>query len=312
MVDVTFDQIHFLWVLFAIPLMVALHFFLMKYTRRRAVIFANFAALKRVTGGMVLSKNITLLVTRVVIVLLLVLAASGVIVWTKAPSSDFNYVIAIDASGSMLAKDFDPNRLTAAKNTAKNFIDNVVSDVKIGVVSFSGNPKVESTLTNSKSEAKNAIDNIKISATGGTDIGSALVTSANLLVSETDRARSIILLTDGRHTTGGPLSEAVRYAREKEMTISAIGIATEAGGSFETSELLSTIDTEALDIITKNTGGRFFIAGDEAQMKEAFDTIVSSTDQNLPHPLRVWFLGFGLFFLFIEWGLINTRFRTLP
>lgn len=312
MVDVTFDNVHFLWVLFTIPLMIALHFFLLKYTKRRAVVFANFEALKRVTGGMVLSKNITLLITRLVIILFLTLAASGLVIWTKAPSSDFDYVLAIDASGSMLAKDFTPDRITAAKRTAKDFIGNVVSDVNIGVVSFSGVPKVESELTKQKAKAEEALDDIEISATGGTDIGNALVTSTNMLVHVKERARSIILLTDGRHTVGGPLSEAVRYARQKEVTISAIGIATEAGGSFEQTQLLSTIDEEAMKGITSQTGGMFFKAGDEAEMKAAFDQIITSSEQNLPHPMRVWFLGLGLLFLFVEWGLINTRFRTLP
>ena len=312
MVDVTFDNVHFLWLLFTVPILVALHFFLMKYTKRRAIRFANFEALRRVTGGMVLSKNITLLVVRLLIVILLILSASGMIVWIKAPSSEFNYVITIDGSASMLAKDFDPDRLTAAKMTAKTFVDSVVSDVEVGVVSFSGIPRIEQSLTNDKATVKNAIDGVKITSTGGTDIGSAIVTSVNLLEPAKDRAKSVILLTDGRQTVGGPLSEAVKYAREKEVTVSTIAMATKAGGSFETTKLLSTVDTESLQGIASSTGGMFFQAIDEAELTTAFRNIIADTEQNLPHPLRVWFLGFGIFFLFLEWGLINTRFRVLP
>ncbi len=212
----------------------------------------------------------------------------------------------------MLAKDFEPNRMGAAKQTAKNFIDTVVADVEVGVVSFSGVPRVETSLTDAKLSVKKAIDGITIGSSGGTDIGSAIVSSVNLLEPTKDRARSIILLTDGRHTVGGPLSEAVKYAREKEVTISTIAMATEAGGSFETTSLLSTVDAEALQSIAANTGGQFFTATDEATLVAAFNTIIQDTEQNLPHPLRVWLLGFGLFFLFLEWGLINTRFRVLP
>ncbi len=312
MVDITFERIGFLWLLFTIPLMIALHFFLMKYTRRRAVVFANFQALKRVTGGMILSKNVTLLIVRVLIVLLLTLAVSGMTVWIKAPTSTFDYVIAVDDSSSMLAKDFQPDRITAAKETAKEFVDSVTSDVKIGVVSFAGVPKVENTLTDDREKVKETIDKIKISAIGGTDISSAIITSANMLVEDKNRARSVILITDGRQTTGGPLSEAIKYARSKEVTVSAIGMATKEGGSFETSKLLSTIDEEALTAIAIQTGGKFIKAGNKEEMKAAFNTIISQTEQNLPHPLQVWLLGIGLLLLFLEWGLINTRFRTLP
>ncbi|HII72629.1 TPA: VWA domain-containing protein [Candidatus Woesearchaeota archaeon] len=312
MVDVTFEKIHFLWVLFTIPLMIALHFFLMKYTRHRALIFANFEALRRVTGGMVLSKNISLLVTRVIIVILFTLAAAGLTIWIKAPSSTFNYVIAVDSSASMLAKDYDPDRITIAKLTAQGFVDTVVADVEVGVVSFSGVPRVESEMTSNKEQIKEAIESIEVRATGGTDIASAIISSVNLLAAKQDRARSVIILTDGRHTTGGPLSEAMKYAREKEVAVMTIGIATAEGGSFEATELLSTLDEEALQSIATSTGGKFMKATNVEEMKGAFSTIIEQNEQNLPHPMRVWLLGIGMLFLFIEWGLINTRFRMLP
>ena len=205
MVEVTFLNIHFLWALFAIPLIIALHFFLLKYTTRRAVLFANFEALKRVTGSMVLSKNITLLIIRVLVILFLTLSAAGIIIWTQGPGADFNYVIAIDASSSMLANDFEPNRLSVAKETAKDFSNSISAEAKIGVVSFSGVTKVETALTGDKKKVEEAIDKIQTSRTGGTDISGAIMTASNMLLTDTDKSMSVILLTDGQHTVGGPL-----------------------------------------------------------------------------------------------------------
>lgn len=293
--------------------MVALHFFLMKYTTRRAVLFANFEALKRVTGSMVLSKNITILIARVLVVLFIILSAAGMTFWMSGTSSDFDYAIAIDASSSMLADDFTPNRLAAAKETAIDFIDSVDAEVSIAVVSFSGLSKVESSLTNDKEEAINAVKNIKISSSGGTDIAGAIVTAVNALGAETaNKAGAVILMTDGQHTSGGPLDEGITYASQKDVSVNTIGIATEKGGAFELTQLLSTVDTASLQRIADNTGGKFFSAGNKAQMESAFTDIRSLSEQNIPYPLEVPFLIIALVILLAEWTLLSTRFKILP
>ncbi|MBW2971585.1 VWA domain-containing protein [Candidatus Woesearchaeota archaeon] len=312
MADITFLNIHFLWLLFTIPIMIALHFFLMKHTRQRAVLFANFEALKRVTGSMVLSKNITLLVIRNMIILFLTLSAAGMTVWTEGPGSEFNYVIAVDASSSMLADDFTPNRLVVAKDTAKSFINSLNAEVKIGVVSFSGISKVETALNNDRGKVEEAVDGIDISSAGGTDITGAITTAVNVLLTDYDRSMSVILLTDGQHTVGGPLEEGIKYAAQNRVMVHTIGIATEKGGSFELTQLLSTINEETLQRISDNTGGKFYKVGDEAEMAAAFQEIVTLSEQNIPHSLRMIFLVIGLLLLLAEWTLISTRFKTLP
>lgn len=313
MVKITFLNAAVLWALFAIPLMVALHFFLMKYTRKRAILFANFEALKRVTGSMVLSKNITILAARVIAILLLILSAAGTTLWLSGPGSEFDYAIAIDASSSMLADDFDPNRLEAAKEAAINFIDSAEADVSIAVVSFSGLSKVENRLTNDKEETIQSIEDIKISSAGGTDISGAIVTSVNALGAEDpDKSKSVIIMTDGQHTSGGPLDEGILYASDKEVAVHTIGIATEKGGAFELTQLLSTIDEESLRRIAENTGGKTFKAGSKAQMETAFTNIVSLSEQNIPYQLRAPLLITALIILLAEWTLLSTRFKVLP
>jgi len=312
MADITFLNIKFLFALFAIPLMVALHFFLLKYTKRRAVLFANFEALKRVTGFVVQSQNITLLVIRCLILLFLTLSAAGMVIWTEGPGSDFNYVLAIDASSSMLADDMNPNRLTVAKTTATDFVNTLNAQVKIGVVSFSGVSKVETALNDKRGQVEDAINGIDISAAGGTDISGAMMTSVNLLLTEFDKSMSVIVLTDGQHTAGGPLEEGINYAASNHVTVHTIGIATEKGGAFELTQLLSTLDEATMQRIADNTGGRFFKVGSRAEMEAAFAEIVTLSEQNIPHQTRLWFLVIALILLFGEWTLMNTRFKALP
>lgn len=312
MASISFMNIHFLWALFAIPVMIALHFFLLRFTRRRAVLFANFEALKRVTGGIVLSKNLTLLIMRLLIIFFLCFSAAGLTVWYAAPGSAFNYVIAIDASSSMLADDFDPNRLTVAKQQAVDFVSALDAEVNIGVVSFAGVPKVETALNPDRPEVIDAIEGLKISGVGGTDISNAIFNSVNLLLSEKDKSMSVILVTDGQHTVGSPIEEGLNYAVQNSVNIHAIGIATSQGGSFELSPLLSTLDEDGLRRITDTTGGKFFKVGSRDDMFVAFSEIVELSEQNKPVQLRLILLLAGIFILFGEWVLANSRFRALP
>ncbi|MFH1668329.1 MAG: hypothetical protein ABIA62_00205, partial [Candidatus Woesearchaeota archaeon] len=88
--------------------------------------------------------------------------------------------------------------------------------------------------------------------------------------------------------------------------------ATEKGGAFALSQLLSTIDEPNLRRISDNTGGQFFMVGDKAQMAAAFEQIMTMSEQNRPFQMRLPFLVIGLVLLFAEWVLMNTRFKTLP
>jgi len=312
MADITFLNAPFLWLLFSIPLMVALHFFLMKYVKRRAVLFANFEALKRVTGSVVLSKNITLLIVRILIILFFIMSAAGMIIWTEGQLSEFNYVLAIDSSSSMLADDFTPNRLEATKETAIGFVDSLDANAKIGVVTFSGVSKIESVLSEDRDAVEKAIKDIPVSSTGGTDITGGIINAVNVLKVENTRSMSIVLLTDGQHTVGSPIEEGIKYALDNKVIVHTIGMATDKGGSFELTQLLSTIDRPTLQRIAENTGGKVFIAGDTAEMQAAFNEIVTLSSKNVPFQTRLLFLVIGIILLFAEWTLLSTRFKALP
>ena len=122
--------------------------------------FANFEALSRVTGSMNLSMNLPLLLLRFFTLLFLILALSGPIIWYMGKGGDFNFVIAIDSSGSMLADDFSPNRLEAAKGAASEFVDSVSKGSELALLSFSGTSLLKETLTDDFDKIKEACQNI--------------------------------------------------------------------------------------------------------------------------------------------------------
>lgn len=310
----TFSNPLYLTFLVSVPFFIIMHFLILKHTKRRAVKFANFEALARVTGMQVLNKNITLLIIRLWALIFLILSAAGAVVWYSGNISEYDFVLAIDTSSSMLADDFNPDRLGAAKVAALNFLENLPSQARLGLVTFSGTAYATQFPTTDLNLLKDAIKEVEVSRVGGTDLGAAIITSSNLLVTS-ERPRAVVILTDGQATVGVPVSEAVSYAKQYQVVVHTIGIGTEAGGTFIRSNLLSamsSIDEQSLRDIADGTGGRFFRAENQQQIEEAYLTIATTKHQLTSIELRLPLLLLALLLLFLEWGLINTKFRTLP
>ena len=308
--EITFSNPDYLWFLLVIPILIIVHLTSLKSTRRKAIKFANFDAIERVTGGEVLSKNLSLLAIRIIVVTLFVLALSGVTYWYSGPGSNFDFVLALDASNSMLTTDFTPDRIEAAKLYAGEFIDSISRSSKVGVVSFAGTSTVESELSDDLPKVKGIIKNIEARNLGGTDIGEALVTSTNVLL-QSNKPRILILLTDGQSNVGVPLKDAINYVKSNQLTIYTIGIGTEKGGNYVGNVTLS-LDEETLKLIAQSTDGKYFRAADEKSLRDTYSKIAKITESRIRRELAIPFLVISLILVLIEWSMINTRYRTIP
>lgn len=313
--DITFLHPKYLWFMFSIPFMIVLHLVSLRFTRRKALLFANFEAIKRVGGGFVsggiLKKNIIFLILRCSTLLFITLGLAGVIIWYEGQSTEFDFVLALDASGSMLADDFSPNRLEAAKDAAVLFIDGIATRSKIGVVSFSGTTFVKQRLTDNLASVRESIQAVQIEFASGTAIGDAIVSSSNLF-EEGENAKVVIVLTDGQSNVGLLPEEAILYANKNHITVHTLGVATQAGGRFEDIDIISRLDESTLEQISENTGGRYFRVGSREEMINAYNEIAATTQKNIPIQLSIHFLVAAMLLLFVEWTLTNTRYRTIP
>jgi Ca-activated chloride channel family protein len=287
------------------------HFFSLKRTRRKALKFANFPAIERVTGQRILSKNYILLALRLLTLVFVIFAISGTVIWYTAVTSDSDFVLAIDSSGSMLAKDYSPNRLVAAKNAAIDFADYLPENSKVGIVSFAGVSFVRQRPTYSMDDVKKAIDNITVELVGGTSIGGAILTSTDLLVNE-ERSRTVVLLTDGQSNVGVSIEEAVEYANRYHVKVDTIGIGTSEGGVFPNLTFVSKLDEQTLQYIANSTGGDYYTAKNETDLSGIYKKIATASEKKISFNVSLWLLFLALITLFTEWGLINTRYRTIP
>lgn len=308
--EVTFANPKYLLLMIAIPVLIFIHFYMLKHTRKTALKFANYDAILRITGGSAVTKNITVLMMRLAVVTFLVLAVTGTTLWYQGVSAKYDMVLAIDASGSMLANDYTPNRLEAAKNAASLFVDKITGDVKVGVVTFAGASMIDQQPTNDLELVKEVISNLQIQKQGGTDIGQAVITSANIL-SEENTPKVIVLLTDGRSNVGISPMEGIDYLKNDNILVFTIGIGTGTGGSIQGVEAAFTLDEETLGNMAAATGGKYFHATSVDSLDNAFNEIAQFQKKKLKLDLSPYLLLFSLVMLFIEWGLISTKFKII-
>jgi Ca-activated chloride channel homolog len=275
--------------------------------------FANFDAISKVTRQTLFPRKTLPLLIRGGVLIFIILGISGFGVWYDGNVSDTDYILAIDSSGSMLADDFEPSRLEAAKKTAIDFIDGLSSETNIGVISFTGTAVLDQPLTTDKQLVEESILEIGGVYAAGTSIGDALTLASSIFGSTEllGKSRAVILLTDGQTNVGLPLDEAIEYASERGVLVHVMGIGTEEGGMFVDELAISTINYETLEKLAKETGGNFYLIGSEEEMAMAYDEISSSSKGRVFLDAGRYLLLIACIFLLVEWVLANTKYKTI-
>lgn len=191
-------------------------------------------------------------------------------------------VLALDISGSMASKDFEPSRFEAAKDVAIKFVNQRAND-NMGLVVFAGESLSLMPLTYDRAALINAIRNVELGdLTDGTAIGDGLASAVNRLVSGKAKSKSIILLTDGTNNAGEvPPATAAQIASQMGIKVYTIGVGTNGSiqitdpYGFSTTTLETKIDEASLKKIADETGGKFFRAKDEKMLDKVFKEIDS-------------------------------------
>lgn len=315
----TFQHPDYLWYLLSLPLLIISHFAFLKYSRRKAIRFANFQALKKVSDQKILTKNHLILIIRLLTVTFLIFAISGTVLWYKGFTNENDFVLAIDNSASMTAQDFTPSRFESAKAYTTEFLDNLKSDSDVGIVSFSGAAMIEHLPTRDYASLKENINSLEIAHIGGTNIADAIVTSTNLLITS-EKGKAIILLTDGSNTASyfnkNPIDEAIYYARENSVIIYTIGLGTNTGPIGYLPEyynVSAVADENNLFRLANDTGGKYYNALDNDELRRAYSEITTDSLEAYLHiDLNLGLIIITLALIFLEWGLISTRFRAIP
>lgn len=286
-------------------------------SKQRAMKFGNFETLQKVTGRNFLkSSNLELLLRLGAISALLISLSSPVWV-TDTPSSNHDYVIALDSSGSMFTSDIEPTRFDSAKEFSSGFIQDLTESTQVGLVSFSGEIESQRSLTSEHEEVIEHIRNLGLGDTAGTASGDAIITSVSL-ITESDRNRTVILVTDGKQNVGSDINSSIEFAKEHSTTVNTIGIGEVRNGT-ENPDPDTDIDGEysgfpnlevdRLQRVANETGGEFFLVSDRESFQEAFDSMET---EEVRRDASLYLVYMALLFLLAEWAVSNTKIKVIP
>lgn len=245
-------------------------------------------------------------------------------------NNGIDIVMAIDVSASMLSRDLKPNRLSALKRVASEFIDGRPSD-RIGLVVYAGESFTKTPITTDKNIIQSALKGIRYKngeLVGGTAIGMGLATAVNRLKDSETKSKVIILLTDGVNNAGFIEPQiASELAVEYGIKVYTIGIGTNGmastpfalnpDGTLMYRNMEVTIDEDLLKKIAATTGGKYFRATNSKKLEQIYNEInkLEKTEieefryTNYEEKFRIFVLFAGLLLL-LEIILRKTLFRS--
>jgi Ca-activated chloride channel family protein len=300
-----------LWLLLALPLVVALYLWLQGRRRKLALRYASLALVKEALGrGPGWRRHVPPVLFLGALAAML-LAAARPVAMVTLPSTQQTIILAMDVSGSMRATDVQPNRLVAAQNAAKAFLTELPRDVKVGIVAFAGSAQVAQLPTVNREDLVTAIDRFQMQRATAT--GNAIVISLATLFPDQgielaamqggggrDRPRgaaidaekkeakpftpvapgsfasaAIIMLTDGQRTTGVDPLEAAKMAADRGVKVYTVGIGTVDGETigFEGWSMRVRLDEETLKQIANKTAADYFYAGTAQDLQRVYENL---------------------------------------
>ncbi|MFO7853112.1 MAG: vWA domain-containing protein [Bacteroidota bacterium] len=280
----TFANPLYLWFLLLIPILV-IFYLLRQHKTTTSLTFSSVKQLRDMPASVRPYLRHILFAFRMVIIALLVIVLArpqSTDYWEDVSTEGIDIVMAMDISSSMLARDFKPDRLEAAKNVATEFISGRPFD-RMGLVIFSGESFTQCPLTTDHAVLINLMREMESGMIeDGTAIGLGLATAINRVKESEAKSKVIILLTDGVNNRGeiAPVT-AAEIAKTMGVRVYTIGVGsrgvapypvqTAAGIRYRNMKV--EIDEEVLQEIASMTGGQYFRATDNESLDKIYEEI---------------------------------------
>jgi Ca-activated chloride channel family protein len=303
-----------LWFLLVLPLLAAAYVLILRRKKKLALRYASLGLVREAMSmGSRIKRHIPPLIFFGALAAMLLAVARPQATLTL-PTQHETVILTMDISGSMRATDVEPNRLVAAQTAARTFVAEAPSRTRIGVVVFAGTASVVQPPTHSREDILAAIDRFQVQR--ATAVGSAILVSLKTIFPEVefdlrgsnprpDAARGaplapgsgdqperpaftpvapgsypsavIILLTDGRTTTGPDPVEAARMAAERGVRVYTVGVGTKEGAVLATEgwSMRVRLDEEALKTIADTTRGEYFYASTATDLTKVYQALNS-------------------------------------
>ncbi len=299
----------FLWLLLTLPLLVLVYVWLLRRRKKLALRLSSVAIARQALGaGRHWRRHLPPALFLLAMAAGLLAAARPTAV-VSLPSNHATVMLAIDVSLSMRATDIQPTRIVAAQEAAKAFLLELPRNVKVGIVTFAGTAQVVQPATLQREDLVAAIDKFQLQR--GTAVGSGIVVALSELFPDhgldvgemtygngkrgksIDEApgkppkefvpvapgsytsAAIVLLTDGRRTTGVDPQEAAMLAANRGVRVYSIGLGTVTGEvpGFEGWSMYLKLDEPSLKAIANVTQAEYFYAGNADALKTVYEKL---------------------------------------
>lgn len=219
----------------------------------------------------------------------------------RVPRERATVLVAVDVSGSMEATDVNPDRLTAAREAARSFVDELPERFNVGLVSFAGSASLVVAPTTQRDLVRDGVDRLRL-GTGGTAIGEAVFTGLEAIRSFDARAGQdppparIVLLSDGANTSGRPPETAASAAAAAGVPVSTIAYGTPEGTITNGLRITPVpVDGATLRALAQATRGRFYEAPSAERLQQVYADLGSSIGfRTEDREIWPWFVGAGL------------------
>ena len=318
-----------LWLTAIVPLIVLYYIFV---ARRKASLTVSTIGGKRAPRPFRYWLRPLPIIFRVAAVAMFIVALARPVNITEeheTTTDGIDIVMAMDISGSMLARDFTPDRLTSAKHLAAEFVANRRGD-RIAVVAFAGEAFTQAPLTSDQATIETMLSRLRSGVVeDGTAIGNGLATAVNRLRESGAKSKVIILLTDGVNNRGqiSPLM-AAEIARDMGIKVYTIGVGTRGRAPYPAVDIFGNqttvmadveIDEELLREISSMTGGKYYRAVNDEALREIYAEIneletskVQVTNYQTYEELFLMWVVLGLLFLGLEFVFDKVVLNRLP
>lgn len=300
----TFFWPEVLWLLLALPALVAGYAFLLRRRKVATLRVSNLPMVREALGPPDYRRHIPPAILLVSIAALIVATARPATV-VSLPGLEETVILAIDVSASMQATDVEPSRLDAAQRAAKAFVAGMPKTVRIGIVSFASSAAVVQGPTLDHQETEDAIDRLRLGPSTNLYSGIALslatlfpqdgielehFTDSRTSSRSSDkphaeqsrqgavepgsyRSGAIVLLSDGQRTMGGDPIDAAQMAVARGVKVYTVGLGTPEGSiiSLRGLSIRVKLDEETLKEVADMTGAQYFNANSAEALRTVYE-----------------------------------------
>lgn len=327
------DEKIWFWTLLVIPVIIVLFLFLQLWRRSAQKKFADSALLKRLSPNQSLFKSVLKVFVLCVAFACLSLALVNPKIGTKLEtvrSEGVDVVFAIDVSKSMLAEDIAPNRLDKSKQLVTQIINSLVSD-RIGIIAYAGKAFPQLPITTDYASAKMFLQNMNtdMMSSQGTAISEAIQLSKTYFDNEDQSNRVLIIISDGEDHDGEAVNVA-EEAAEQGIRILTVGVGDLKGGPIPIKRngvilnykkdnngetVITRLDETILKEIAEEANGVYINGSNTTEVVNTIKEELAKMDKQEFESKQIadfkdqfqWFLGLGIFLLFIDIFLLERK-----